>query len=82
MTMLGGGTMNGADDTQEEKLLLAELKAIEHWDRDYHMKSRHDPFEQEAYGHRQDRRREITESTSTSRLLKNSFRSLSDHNML
>ncbi len=32
--------MNLSNQTQEEKL-LAELRAIEHWDRDYYLRTDH-----------------------------------------
>ena len=49
--------MNGNEDAQEK--LLAELKAIEFWDRDYYRNSEHGRLEQDAHKHRQESRREI-----------------------
>jgi len=54
-----GGGMNGSNTDDREEKLLAELKAIERWDRDYNLHSQHDRLEQDAHQHRQERRREI-----------------------
>ena len=52
-----------ARDENEERL-LAELKAIELWDNDYHSKRVHDRFDQESYGLRQERRKEIMQAVA------------------
>ncbi len=61
--------MSPRDETEET--LLAELNAIERWDDDYHLKSENDHFEQESYGLRQKRRKEILHAISTARQAKN-----------
>ena len=61
--------MNQGSRTEEEKL-LAELRAIERWDRDYHLQSDHPPFDREAYKFRQHRRREILKDIRVERQVK------------
>jgi hypothetical protein len=61
-----------ARDENEERL-LAELNAIERWDDDYHLKSEHDISEQDAYGQRQKRRKEILLAICPTRQAKNVY---------
>lgn len=61
--------MNQCNRTEEGKL-LAELTAIEHWDRDYHRQSDHSLCDREAYKLRQQRRQDILKDIRAARQVK------------